>query len=279
MTPNDILMISATRVDGAAAGAPSYSAEAEALFARMVVQPDNAYKADVDAFIVAMIAGGFWNYLKVFYWFADPDGDSQRALLDWRNAFDATTWGTPTFTNQGVAGVALAAHGIDTGWAPDPMDTPYEQDSAHIGLVNLASSASGVADMGWTSANPGAGRIVARQSLSSAGKINVQAGSGTAWTGHLPGCRHAVVSRETSIAYDLISDGVLAGGGAGTSDGLPVTNLAILSESIGGNSSGRRIVCAHAGGSATSAGFITPQFAQFYTDLKTFAATCGITIT
>lgn len=88
----------------AGAGGGGFLPEAEALFAAMTVQPDEARKTLINDTVAALMAAGVWTKYQELYVFAAHD--VQAALLNWKTpAQSATRLGTATFTvDRGFTG-------------------------------------------------------------------------------------------------------------------------------------------------------------------------------
>jgi hypothetical protein len=98
-----------------AGGAPSYSAEAVALFAAMTTQPSDARKALIDARIAALKAGGVWARLD---WLTVHGAhDAQAGRINWINpAQVATEVSAPSFTaDRGYTGNGSSSY-LASGW-------------------------------------------------------------------------------------------------------------------------------------------------------------------
>jgi hypothetical protein len=111
----------------------SYSAEAEALFAEMSVEPDATRKGHIDTLILALQAAGVWTRCDRIYVLAAHD--SQAARLDWKTPGTDTlsATGTTTFTtDQGYL-----SNGTD-GYLANTTNfsslTQYTRTSAHVSV-------------------------------------------------------------------------------------------------------------------------------------------------
>lgn len=115
------------------AASPSYSAEAEALFARFTVPPDTTRKGHIDTLIVALIAAGIWTKLDVLY--VTAAADAQAGQRNWKaDAFNLTEVNSPTFTaDRGYAGNGTTSY-VDTGWDITANGVNYTQNSASYGV-------------------------------------------------------------------------------------------------------------------------------------------------
>ena len=110
-----------------------YDPAANALFARMTVQPNNGRKKLISDTIVSFKAAGVWDKMGMLYLLAAHD--AQAARLNWKGPYgDLTPINTPTFTvDQGYQGDASTSY-LDTGLSPANPETLWTQDSAHLGM-------------------------------------------------------------------------------------------------------------------------------------------------
>lgn len=130
----------------AAAPAASYSAEAEALFARMTTQPDATQKAKHDALIVALKTGAIsgsniWAKLDGLYLFKGTH-DEQAKLLNFKGAtYSLTKNGTVTASNDGMTGDGSTGY-LSTGMLDNAGGVNWSRDSASM-FVWINSDAGG----------------------------------------------------------------------------------------------------------------------------------------
>jgi hypothetical protein len=145
-----LLQIAAVAVVAAGASGGGFSPEAEALFAAMTVQPDNARKIIINDMIVALIAAGVWDKLDLFYTMAAHD--EQAGRLNWvspGNDTLATGPGNvaPTFTvDMGYSGVghpAPTGAGFTTGRAETAL-TKALQNDAHMMTRSLVNQGTNI---------------------------------------------------------------------------------------------------------------------------------------
>jgi hypothetical protein len=235
-----VLMAAATQGGGAAA-APSYSAEALALFARMAPAPDATRKGIINTLILALKTGAtsatnIWAKLDVLYVLAaDTEANS---LLEWKGnvAYNGVKNGVPTFTaDRGF--VSVGNDYIQTNYAPGTVSLGMGLNDAHIGCYITAGAG--------TSPDLGGGSTGNRLTVT---LINLNAGGGVvAFTpaatvpGHFVGNRNAV---DELIAYRN------AAGGApnvNPTTTMTITPFTILTLSTGGTGSGNTGSICHMG--------------------------------
>jgi hypothetical protein len=133
----------------------NYEDEADALFDRMTVQPDNVRKALINQLIIDLKNAGLWSKFDCFWMFASHT--SQAAFLNWiKTLHNATAVNSPTFTiDKGYAGNGTTSY-INSNFTPSTQGVNYTLNNASFGIY-LRSSVAAAArcDMGVfnTSAN------------------------------------------------------------------------------------------------------------------------------
>jgi hypothetical protein len=129
-----------------AAGGAAYSAEAEALFAAMTVQPDTTRKGVIDTFIKTMIADGIWAKLDVLWVLRAHDAQAGR--LNWKTpaSFALTAVNSPTFTvDRGYTGDASTKY-LNTNWNYAVNAVISTLNSASIGVYQTPNIGTAGAD-------------------------------------------------------------------------------------------------------------------------------------
>lgn len=114
-------------------GAGTVTGLAEALFARMAVQPSTARKTIIRTLINGLNDNGFLAKLRMFYVFAAHD--SQAAQLNWAYGATITPVNSPTFTtDRGFQGNGTSSYlqGVGTG--------TFAADSGHMGCWVLTNN-------------------------------------------------------------------------------------------------------------------------------------------
>lgn len=169
------LMRSLSRASLAASSAgqgdlyPYANTEARTLVAAMTVQPGAARKAQIDALITTLKAGGLWTKLDVL-WLTAAHA-TQAKNLNWKSpsTFTLTETGTVAFTvDRGCAGNGVDSF-LPTGWDPATNGSQYTQDSATLflwsrtaGLTGLSTLGSATTAVAILSPRNGAGNFVYR---------------------------------------------------------------------------------------------------------------------
>lgn len=131
---------------------PSYSAEAEALFARFTVPPDTTRKNNIDALIVTLIAAGIWTKLDVLY--VTAAADAQAGQRNWKaDAFNLSEVNSPTFTaDRGYASNGTTSY-LDLAWDITNNGVNYTQNSASYGVWCNDNIANSNSVFGFSTAN------------------------------------------------------------------------------------------------------------------------------
>lgn len=109
----------------------TFDPSAEALFARMAVQPTDARKVLYNTFIVSLKTAGVWAKRDTIYLLAAHT--SQAALLNIKqNAFNATAVSAPTFTtDRGFTSAGVGSY-LDTGYTPSTSGGVMTLNNASI---------------------------------------------------------------------------------------------------------------------------------------------------
>lgn len=118
-------------------------ADAQAIFGAFTTPPDDTRKGLINAYVLALKAGGVWNSLDGLYVFAAAD--SQAALINWRNpgTHDATLVNAPTFTqDRGFTGNGTNSY-VNSNFNPSTAGGLYVQNSAHISARSLTDLGAG----------------------------------------------------------------------------------------------------------------------------------------
>lgn len=128
--------------------APSYSAEALALFARFTTPPDDARKVVINNLIVALKGAGVWAKFDAFYMMAGAD--AQAARRNWiADIYNPTAVSSPTFTaDRGYTGNGSSSY-LNSNFNPATAVTPkLTQNSGHFALTTLNSRAANAGTAG-----------------------------------------------------------------------------------------------------------------------------------
>lgn len=216
---------------GGGGAAVSYTAEAEALFARMSVAPDATRKGLINTCILSLLTGAvsganIWNKIDALYLMAAHD--AQAATLNWKStSYTLTTTLTPT-TDRGYTGDGVSS--ISTGFADNTAAVNWSQDSASLGVwINQDNGSTSPVSGITSTANT-------RLNHNSAGTVNsrihgtVQATT----TGGVNRLGFLVGVRVSSSTVNLYRAGVsIATTGASTSVAPALGNILFLQSSVG----------------------------------------------
>lgn len=119
---------------------PSYDPDAEALFGRMTVQPDNTRKNLINTLVVDLKSAGVWSKLDFFYMMAAHN--EQSAQLNWVANDSLNPVASPTFTvDRGYRGNGTTSH----------LEMPFNQALLPKAMQNNASWLLGVNIIGTPS--------------------------------------------------------------------------------------------------------------------------------
>ena len=129
----------------------SYDPDAEALFARMDVEPDAARRQLYSDVVTALKNGGVWDLLDA--WYETEAHDIQAARLNWKqDAYNLVAVGVETWTvDQGFTYSSGNCH--DTQFNPSTaVGAHYAQDSAVMGFRSKTSGQNASGACGNTNA-------------------------------------------------------------------------------------------------------------------------------
>lgn len=233
---------------------PVIDPAAEALFARMTVQPDATRKKLINDAVVASKAAGLWNKLDALWLMAAHDAQAAGLNLISSN-YTLSPVNSPTFTvDRGYQGNGTTSY-LNTGINFSPLITKASQDSHSFGIFQQATqSESTAADMG----NPQVSLNTARTGMTSGIRSATSALDTPATsTGGVSGAY--TVSRTNSSAYSFYqgNNTVVLNNRATASVALnSERNILICAFDIGGSVTGftNRPYCgAWVGGGLTSA--------------------------
>jgi hypothetical protein len=192
----------------------SYETESEAIFAAFTTPPDNAHKAAINFFVLALKAASIWNKFDFLYGLAAAD--SQAARINWVNpgTYNATVVGSPTFTaDRGYVGAsgAYLSSGFNPTTAPSPKFTQNDASMFIWALDGGTATGAISGEIGATNSRIGkdfgAGDSIARPNMSS----SIQPMTTTGFPGSVGWTRSA------SNVWEAYANGVDAGGGTGAS--------------------------------------------------------------
>ena len=249
------------------------SVEADALFSRMTVQPDQDRRAAIMTLIATLKAAGIWARFDGFYVMAAHT--SQAARLNWvADRYNLTAVAGPIFTpNRGYQGDGAAAY-LDTGLSLTTPGLNYQRSSAHMGIWSLTHLDGTMIDMGVRQAGNVNSSFVTARYAGSVAITAINAGSGFSAgnptnVGHFVGVRSA----ETTLA--AYKDSALLGTSAQSSAGVSVQSptVPIAAGKTGGlvsSYSARQYAAAHIGGALTAV-----EISRLHAALQTYLAIVG----
>lgn len=157
-------------------GAPP-SAEALAWFAAMTVQPDDARKALLAAFMDGLYADGVMAKLDVLYLLIGHDDQATRLNLVSPGTYTLSKVNSPLFTTDGGWKDNAGAGYLDSGFNPTTAGSPkFVLNNASMGVACLDNVASTIASVGQNAS----ARVTPRSSGST---VSVRLNSASAVTG------------------------------------------------------------------------------------------------
>jgi len=229
-----------------------YDSDADALFARIISQPDDTRKGLIDDLIVALKAAGVWTKFDAFYVLAAHD--AQTAKLNWKSAsFDAIAVNSPTFTvDRGYAGNGTTSY-LSTGFNPTTAPSPqFVQNSAHIGVWNRSTTINNsMYDMGGNAATPGTMMDCGTTGGQLRGRINHASNVSFNNLGAIIG--HNAISRVLSTGINGYLNGAFINQVALTSAAPTNETIIICGAGTGANFSTRELAAVHFGSGLSAA--------------------------
>jgi len=131
-----------------------FCAEYGAVYMAMTNPPDADIAGQQDIMVRALVAGGVWTLLDVFYLFAQQSNAAGEALINWINpaVFTATLHGTinPAFTSlEGFTGNPAQGAYINSNYNPTPHGVNYTLNNACYGTyIRILGTQGAFAVMG-----------------------------------------------------------------------------------------------------------------------------------
>ncbi len=239
-------------------GAPGYSAEAQALFARFGADPGETRRGLIDTAIVALKAAGVWAKLDALWLFAAHD--DQAAKLNWvQAAFDATAVNAPSFTtDRGYAGDGTSAH-LDTGFNDLTGSALWSQDAMCAGVWVSQWSGSSNCPLGVAGAT--ANLRIGASGANIVTRIHSTTSFNPAFTNASPG--HLVVTRDGATSSRALRNGTSVTTSAAASTASVNANVVIGRANSSYTTD--RVAAAHLGGFLT-----TTEVAALYAALHDY---------
>lgn len=219
------------RQQSGTAEAPSYEAEADALFAAMSSQPNDTRKGHINTLVAALKSAGVWSKCDALYVIAAHD--AQAAGLNWiapSGGYNLTAVNSPTFlADRHYVGDGSTSY-LDTGMVRDALSN-YTRNSAHIAA--------------WSRNSPtaNANRSILGSSAGNNCKINTQRTSLQSYT--RLNCSVDVIcavpdgsglfaaNRSGASAEEVYRNGSSIGSGTTASAALGAHNIWLLRDSLG----------------------------------------------
>lgn len=258
--------------DGIGSVAPPFSfanSEAEALVARMAVQPAPARKALIDTLVGSLKASGVWAKLDALYILAAHD--AQAARLNWiADQWALSPSGAPAFT-------------VDRGYTTDGVDdslslgvgatafTWFQRNSATLAIWSRSNRLDLGAGTIGNAATTGARITLIPRNAS--GAIGSRLNSSTATGGGTvaTGWGLTAVTRTSSTAVQHYKDGV-ASGAAGSATSAALTSATLSIGSAEGTSFGENQFQMAAFGGA----FTAQEHAEFHAAVSAYLTALGV---
>ncbi|XAI95110.1 hypothetical protein [Microcystis phage Mwe-JY13] len=250
---------------------PSYDPDAEALFARMAVQPNDTRKGLINTLIVSLKSGSVWTKLDFLYVFAAHD--AQAARLNWRqNLYNSSLVNGPAFTvDRGYAGDGSSSY-LNANFNPATAGGVYAQNSAHLGVWSRTDTNAAHFDIGARQSSTTQQSVfLARISGLFSARINLDTPGLDSASGSSIG--HFTASRTSSTDLANYINGSSASTGSNASAALFSANMFVGAANTAGSPSGlspRQYAVAH-GGSGLTAG----EVSSLYNAINTYLVAIG----
>jgi len=123
-------------------GAEQFCAEYQAVYDAMTNPPDADIAIQQDIMVRALVAGGVWTKLDIFYLFAQQSNADGEALINWINpgTFDATLVNAPAFASlEGFTGDGASAY-INANWNPTSHGVNYTLNDCAAGYYTRTNN-------------------------------------------------------------------------------------------------------------------------------------------
>jgi hypothetical protein len=208
-------------------------AEYTAVYNAMTNKPDATNAGYQNAMVKALVDGGYWARMDLFYVLAQQSNAAGEAYLNWINpaAYTCTVIGDVTFTS--LEGVSAAGVGfLRTEWTPSTHGVNYTLNSGTIAVYdrtesNLTEAIAGASDGTYEL------RLFPRASGNMVGAVNSEYSYSTTNSTSLG---LPMTTRTGISAYANYMNGSPLGNDTFyNSNGLPTVPLVILAIGLGGS--------------------------------------------
>lgn len=253
-------------------GGPSFTPEANALFARFTTPPTPARKILINNLIVSLIAAGIWTKLDALYLTAAADG--QAARQNWlQDLYNLTAVGGPTFAaDRGYTGDGSTSY-LTTGFVPSTAGGKYVLDSSHLSAWSRTDSVNNSILIGARTSATVAGAQISPRTTSTSNSYTANQGALHNFVAAISTSAHFLARRSASAAIALIYNGASIDAGTDVSTTLPAYQFALGGVNQAGTVIGlsnRQIAQASIGASLSDA-----EALAFYNAINTYLQAVG----
>ncbi|TIO14922.1 MAG: hypothetical protein E5X86_22650 [Mesorhizobium sp.] len=213
-------------------GGASYSAEAEALFARFTTPPTESRKALIDTFITSLKTAGVWTKLDALWVMAAAD--EQAARQNWKqDLYNLTAISSPTFTaDRGFTNNGSTSH-LTTGFTPSTAGGQWTLDSAHLGVWSRTNAVVAGAVMGGRTTSTTGQALMTLRSTSDVCTVRINQ-DGTVSSTNTNSSGDFIARRSVAASAALYRNGAVVVSGAAVSTTLPAAAIVIGGINTGG---------------------------------------------
>lgn len=235
--------------------APSYDADAVAIFEAFTTPPTDARKTLINNFVVSYKAAGLWTKRDAIWVMAAAT--QQAGQINWKNpaTFTLTLVNSPTFTvDEGFTGNGTTMY-INTNWNPAGSSLFLQNDANISAYTRSTGTGSGVL-LGCAGVNINMITFLPKftdnnlyNRMNNANAILYTITTHTDWQGSYS------INRTSSTAVEIFRNGATLGSQSKTSDGRTTRNLYFLCYNNNGTAqtfTSKQISIVAVGGSLTA---------------------------
>jgi hypothetical protein len=205
-----------------------YCDEYQAVLAEMTTDPLDAVKTAQNTLVEALVDGGYWARMDLFYVFATEVNTASEALINWINpgTFNADNVSATSWTTlEGYTGDGVADY-ISTNWIPNTDAINFTLDDATAGVycrANIAAEDKSV--IGNTGSGAGSTMLRPLTGTLTSARIN---SSGAIGKNNTYSYGLFAITRRADNDIELYRNGASLGTDIDASDGLSSTEMCVL---------------------------------------------------
>lgn len=220
-------------IPGSGLNQNSFSSEANALFARMVVKPDDTRKILVNETISSLKTAGIWAKLDAFWMYAAHSEDE--SLLNWvKDDHNCVPVNFPLHRiDKGWRGDAKSAY-IRTGYVPSVNSDKFTLNSASMGIGFFTQNSTEGFCMGSSNVDSTNGYTVIIQKFGGQSAFSVNGNNTWAYKNQAVFGRFLIANRTASNVIKGYVDGIEVASGSQNSVGLSTGEIILMGAKVSG---------------------------------------------